>query len=375
MRNEHNEVPEAQRYDQRDRVELSQHSLNPVDVSLNPAYAVEVFTGIRPTGALTIANYVGAIRPTLTLLEGGLKPVVFVADLHALTTHEPTEISGFTQEVILNYVALGLDPAKADIFVQSAIAPEVFELTSYLSRHITVAELLRVPTLKDKVSPTQREESAPAFLALYPVMMAADILLQRAHLIPVGDDQIAHIELTRKLAERFNRAYGSVFPEPQAMRMQESARILGLQGNGKMGKSQPNEALFLTDSADEARTKIKHAKTGFAGEMNDVLQSHANLVKAISDQSTELAVDELLARHLKGEKVMSQFKSLMLERVVSFLNDFQERRAELLKRPELISDALARGNRNAQAVAQETINLLRRALREEHPESTSKRIN
>jgi tryptophanyl-tRNA synthetase len=362
MENKPAEHVESQRASQQHSDDLSQHELNSINVALKPAYAVEVFTGIRPTGALTIANYVGAIRPTLSLLEGGLKPVVFVADLHALTTHEPAEISGFTKEVILNYVALGLDPAKADIFVQSAIAPEVFELTSYLSRHITIAELLRVPTLKDKVSPTQREESATAFLALYPVMMAADILLQRARLIPVGDDQIAHIELTRKLAERFNRAYGPVFPEPEAMRMQESARILGLQGNGKMGKSHPHEALFLTDSTDDVRTKIKHAKTGFAGEMNDVLHSHANLVKAISDKSTEIAVDELLTRHIKGEKVMGQFKALMFERVSSFLEDFQEKRAELLKRPELVSEALLRGNQNAHAVAQETIGQLRDAL-------------
>ena len=336
-----------------------------INVSPQASYAVDVFTGIRPTGALTVGNYVGAVQPTIRLLESGLQTVVFVADLHGLTTHEPREIAEYTNEVIVDYLALGLDPERCQIFVQSAIAPEIFELTSYLSRHISLAEIMRVPTLKDKVGPGSDEASASLFLASYPVMMAADILLQRAHFVPVGQDQVSHLEVTNRLAQRFNNRYGAVFPLPEAQITENAAKILGLQGSGKMGKSAPNEAIFLTDAPDEIAKKVKNAKTAFAGEMNEVLESHINLIRALGGDRVSAALEELVLRHLSGEKVMGEFKRLMTETLVTFVDVFRTNRERLCNDPGFIEQVVANGNETARQIARETLSNVRNAMRGE----------
>lgn len=328
-----------------------------------PNYAIEVFTGIRPTGSLTVANYVGAVEPTLRLVESGLRPLVFVADLHGMTTHEPCELIPHTREVLIDYLALGMDPDRSDLFIQSAIAPEIFELMAYLMRHITISELLRVPTLKDKLKAGENEKQATAFLATYPLMMAADILIQRAHYIPVGEDQTSHIELTRHIAHRFNSRYGEVFPEPEAMKITETLKVLGLKGSGKMGKSSPDEAIFLTDSPDTVQTKVRQAKTAFAGEMSDALESHLCLGKALSVSNHERqAFDELKRRHLEGEGVMGSFKTLLTDVLNKFLEKFQTKRKHLLSDSGYLDAILEKGNMKARENARETLSFVRQAM-------------
>lgn len=329
---------------------------------MKKAYKVKVFTGIRPSGDLTVANYLGAIEPILNLLKKGIEPMVFVADLHALTDKEPSLVKKFTREVVVDYLALGLDPQKTTIFVQSVIGPQLFTLMSYLARHITVAELLRVPTLKDKLRKNAREETANSLLLLYPVLMASDILMQRAEQVPVGEDQIAHLEVTRLLAKRFNKNYGNVFPIPKAYQV-KSLRILSLKGGEKMSKSVPEGAIFLTDDIESAINKVKRAVTAIEGKMTEGLESNIILAKGLCKSEDDQArIDAIIAEHMAGKKVMDEFKKVLAKVVTEFLTDFQERRKKIVQETGLIDSVLDKGNKVAIENANETMALVESAM-------------
>lgn len=327
-------------------------------------YKTEIFTGIRPTGGLTVANYLGAVKPIIELqeLEPGIKPLVFVADLHALTDYEPKDVKKYVNEVVADYIALGVDPNKADLFLQSAIENEIAVLTLLLSRHTNVSELLRVPTLKDKLKNNARPETANALLFLYPVMMAADILIQRAKKIPVGQDQVAHIEFARELAKDFNKKYGEVFPMPQPLE-QKALRILSLKGESKMSKSIPQGALFLSDDAKTIAKKIKTAETAFEGKMNDRLESHILIAKGLAKTKKEIQeIDAIIEEHKKGKAVMGQFKQIFTSVTQNFLHEFQARKEKITKDPLFIPSVLEHGAKIAKANTQETLELVKQAL-------------
>lgn len=330
---------------------------------MKPEHKVELFTGIRPTGDLTIANYVGAIKPLLDLQKNGAKSLVFVADMHSLTDNEPSVAKKFCREVVADYLALGLDPDKTNIFIQSAIAYQVSYLMVLLSRHASVAELVRVPTLKDKLKGNANPETASALLLLYPVMMAADILLQRAKTVPVGDDQLAHMEVTRRLARDFNSKYGEVFPIPTVQQV-KSLRILSLKGAGKMSKSAPEGALFLTDDMSRIKKKIRSAETAFEGKMSDSLQSHITLIKELtSDPSTHSQVDSVIKEHLAGKPVMGAFKEIFASVMSDFLAQFQAKRVEIIRDHQFIDDILKKGAEIARENAESTLGLVRDAMK------------
>jgi tryptophanyl-tRNA synthetase len=319
----------------------------------------KILTGVRPTGILTIANYLGAVKPIIDLQTAGERPYLFVADLHATTDNEPGKITEYIKELVIDYLALGLDPAKCVLYRQSAIKGEVTTLMSYLARLISVAELMRVPTLKDKIKGEGRVETANALLLLYPVLMAADILIQRSTHIPVGEDQIAHIEVSRLLANRFNDRYGKVFPIPQAEQV-KSLRILSLKGEGK---STPEGALLMSDTPKDVAGKIKRAQTALEGEMTPSLESLIVIAKGLADSDEVIAqIDEVIARHLKGDSVMGQFKSLVTEIVQKFLADFQIRREALLAETGLVDRLLSLGNAEAQATARETMDAVEQKM-------------
>jgi len=325
-------------------------------------YKVELLTGIRPTGDLTVANYLGAVAPIVELQSQGVSPMVFVADLHAITDNEPDIVRQYITGVVADYIALGIDPQKATIYLQSDIAREVTTLTAFLARHISVAELLRVPTLKDKLKKNARPETANTLLLLYPVLMAADILLNRAKKVPVGEDQLAHMEVTRLLARRFNKRYGKVFPIPQVLQV-KSLRILSLRGEGKMSKSNPDGAIFLSDDMETVAKKIKGAETAFEGVMNEKLESHILIAKGLAKTESERAeVDTIIQAHKSGRRVVGQFKQLMTRIVQNFLRDFQEKRAEVMKDPSYIPSLLEEGAKVARENAIETLEEVERAL-------------
>jgi succinyl-diaminopimelate desuccinylase len=325
-------------------------------------WKVEVFTGIRPTGDLTVANFVGAVAPMLELQKQGKHPLVFVADLHAMTDKEPKVAMQFTNNVVADYIALGLNPEQTDIFVQSAIAPQIGELTLYLMRHITISELIRVPTLKDKLKAGQRGENASALLATYPVMMAADILIQKAKEVPVGEDQVPHIEVARLLARRFNAQYGETLYVPKVQQV-ETLRIQSLKGEGKMSKTNPSGAIFLTDSLDEVVKKIKKAETAFAGEMSSALESHASLAKSLAYRPEDrLLIDEIISAHMQNQTVMGDFKKIFTKIIVEFIENFQQRRALVVSDPTYIPSILEHGARKAKENADETLSSVCEAM-------------
>lgn len=321
-------------------------------------YKVKYFTGLRPSSNLTVANYLGSVNNMLAIQNDGKNPFVFVADLHALTDKEPKLVKKFIPEIVADYIGLGLDPKKSTIFVQSDIAGEVTYLMALLSRLITSAELLRIPTIKEKLKANQKPENANALLMMYPVLMAADILLQRSEYVPVGQDQLAHLEVTRLLARRFNDKYGDVLPPPKVYEV-KSLRILSLKGDGKMSKSSPEGAIFLTDDKATVTKKIKRAETAFEGEMSDKLESHILVAKSLTENEEDKEeIDDIIVRHMKKERVMGEFKNKFTEIVIEFLEKFQVRRESAVKDPDYIKNVLADGAKLAKANANETLNLI-----------------
>ena len=329
---------------------------------VTPMAKIEILTGIRPTGDLTVANYLGAVESIVKLQNEGHFSLVFVADLHAITDNEPATVRRYIHGVVADYIALGVDPNKTKIFVQSDIGSEVAILTAFLSRLITVAELLRVPTLKDKLKANARPETANALLLLYPVLMAADILLQRAEKVPVGEDQLAHLEVSRELARRFNKRYGEIFPIPQPFQV-KAFRILSLKGEGKMSKTSPEGAIFLTDDAKTVARKIKGAETAFEGIMTEKLESHILVAKGLCKNETERQeIDALIKQHKQGKPVMGQFKKLFTCITQNFLTEFQAKRAEVVRDSSYISFVLEEGAEIARTNAQETLQIVKEAM-------------
>ena len=325
-------------------------------------YKVELLTGIRPTGDLTVANYLGAVAPIVELQVRGVSPVVFVADLHAITDNEPATVRQYIHGVVADYIALGIDPKEAKIYLQSDIAGEVTTFTALLARLVSVAELLRVPTLKDKLKNNARPETANALLLLYPVLMAADILLNRAKKVPVGEDQLAHMEVTRLLARRFNKRYGELFPIPQVLQV-KSLRILSLKGEGKMSKTNPGGAIFLTDDARTVASKIKGAETAFEGMMNEKLESHILIAKGLAKTESERdEVDAIIKAHKSGKPVMGQFKQILARIVQNFIEEFHVKRAEITRDPSYIPSVLEEGAKVARENAIETLDEVRKVL-------------
>jgi tryptophanyl-tRNA synthetase len=290
---------------------------------------MRALTGIRPTGDLTVANYVGAIEPMVALQDTFEGPInAFVADIHALTDQEPDVINRTRLDTVRAFMAGGVSPARSLLYLQSQIGSETQELAGVLDRHMSVAELLRVPNLKDKVKEGDRIETASVALARYPILMAADIIIEDATHVPVGQDQLPHIEVTRKLARRFNTAYGDgqdilVVPEHLAA---ESIKIAALNGDPKMSKSQPRGAIFLNDTPDDVHRKIRRAHGAEPGEMTDVLASHYLLSERLARTPQDVAELAAVKRdHMDGQPVMGRFKELMGGIVTSFLVDYQDR--------------------------------------------------
>src|ERR1051325_2557938 len=220
-----------------------------------------VVSGIRSTGKLHLGNYYGAIQ-NFVKMQHEYNCFFFIADLHSLTTHPtPSDLHGNVRQVLIEYLAAGIDPEKATIYVQSDV-PEVAELYLYLNMNAYLGELERSTSFKDKVR--AQPDNVNAGLLTYPVLMAADILIHRAAKVPVGKDQEQHLEMARTFGNRFNRMYKTdLFPEPYAFNYGTSlVKIPGLDGSGKMGKSEgEGNAIFLADEPEVIRKKVMRAVT------------------------------------------------------------------------------------------------------------------
>ncbi len=248
-----------------------------------------VVSGIRPTGNLHLGNYFGAVKSFIKMQED-YNCFFFIADWHSLTTHpHPENIRKSVKTILAEYLACGIDPAKATIYVQSDVK-EVAELYLYLNMNAYLGELERVTSFKEKVR--KQPDNVNAGLLTYPSLMAADILIHHAHKVPVGKDQEQNMEMARKFARRFNTIYNvEYFKEPESFHFSEKAvKIPGLDGSGKMGKSEGN-AIYLVDDEATIRKKVMKAVTDSGptvpnSEKPDAIQNLFTLMEVVSDPST-----------------------------------------------------------------------------------------
>ena len=322
-----------------------------------------VLSGIRPTGFLHLGNYFGAMRNYVRMQED-YNCYFFVADWHSLTTHPDTkELRNSVHRVIAENVACGLDPDKAAIYVQSDV-PEIAELYLYLNMLAYKGELEKVPTFKDKVRLSP--DNVNAGLLTYPVLMAADILIHRAVKVPVGKDQEQHLEMARNFAERFNHRYGEVFPGPSAFNFNSDlVKIMSLDGNGKMSKSENQMAtLYLSDEDDLIVKKLKKAKTDQGPEIPnqqkpDFIQNLFTLAGLVSAPET---VSKFEADYNNCEIRYGDFKKQLGEDMVAFIKPIREKARAIQQDKAYLGKLMRQGAEKARESASNTLKIVREAM-------------
>ena len=320
-----------------------------------------ILTGIRPTGALHLGHYAGALE-NWARLQQAYDCHFLIADYQVSDyADDIARVRASVWEVALDWLAVGLDPEKSCFVIESLI-PEHAELTQWLSWFLPLGMLQRNPTLKAEMEDFGKK-SVPVAFFTYPVMQVANILMPRAHLVPVGEDQLPHIELTREVARRFNRDFKNVFPEPEGL-VGRVPRLVGTDGQAKMSKSL-NNAIYLKDPAvvvtEKVRsmytdpTRLRAADPGHV-EGNPVFMYH----DAFNPNRAE--VDDLKERYRRGGVGDVEVKQKLAAALNAFLDPIRERRAHYEARMGLVRDALESGTRRARVVAQETMTLVRDAL-------------
>lgn len=294
-----------------------------------------ILTGDRPTGKLHLGHYVGSLENRVKL-QDAYECYFIIADLHTLTTRPTKEDILNTREhitdMVLDYLAAGIDPAKSTIYLQSA-CPAVYEMNLFFEMMISVNRLSGLPSLKEMARNAHMDpESVPFGLLGYPVLQSADILMPKGELIPVGKDNEAHVELTRDIARKFNQLYGDFFPLPEVL-LSEFPTLLGTDGKGKMSKSAGN-CIFLSDDAKTVEKKVKgmytdpnrvHANTPGKVEGNPVFQ----YLDVVSTDKT--GVDEFKRRYREGTVGDVEVKLALVEALNQFLDPIRARRADIAK--------------------------------------------
>ncbi len=337
-----------------------------------------ILTGDRPTGALHIGHYVGSLKNRVKLQNEGNydEMYVFIADAQALTDNfdNPKKVKDNILEVALDYLAVGLDPEKVTIFIQSEI-PELTELTFYYMNLVTVSRLYRNPTVKSEIEQKGFEESIPAGFLTYPVSQAADITAFKASIVPVGEDQAPMIEQTREIVRKFNRIYKEVLVEPEAKipENKNESRLIGTDGNAKMSKSLGN-CIYLKDSEETLRNKVfgmytdpNHIKITDPGKIEgnvvftylDVFCKSDSFSKYLPEYNN---LDELKAHYQKGGLGDVKIKKFLFEILNEELKPIRERRELLAKDPEKIKEILHFGTTKAREVAKETLKEVKKAM-------------
>lgn len=328
-----------------------------------------VLSGIRATGRLHLGNYLGAVKGMLELQNNPeYETFYMVADAHTITTpYSIEELRRNRREVILDYLSAGLDPEKSVIFQQANI-PEHFELAFYFSSVTTIAKMQHLPTFKDKVK--QYPENATLALLNYPALMAADILIYKAGLVPVGLDQEPHLEVAREIARRFNQDYGTDFPQPKRFAT-KGEYVPALNGEGKMSKSVAGSFINLTDSMDDIKVALARVTTDsgrgtvrkvegkkeffYENENGKLSDGVAALLKFVElFQGIEKRRDYEGQYEADGIRY-GDLKNSLAEAIYQELLPIQEKRRELESNPEFVDKVIAEGNEQAREVAKETV--------------------
>jgi len=320
-----------------------------------------VFSGSRPTGRLHLGNYLGGIKGYLALQDrGDLDCIYSVVDLHGITTpYKPEIYQKQIQEVVLDYLGTGLDPAKCHLMIQSQI-PEHIELAYLLGTIYPVSRVEQLPTYKEK-----RKEN-PGYLNVglfyYPVLMAADILIYKAEMVPVGKDQLPHIELTREVARKFNSMFVEVFPEPEAY-LTPGQVVPSLLGEGKMSKSMGGSYILLTDDLAKIKERLAKIPTDVGkGEKVPQEGGVATLLELVAlfqgEERRKKYEEEYVVRGIKYQSL----KEELAEAIYQELKPIQERRKYFEEHPEEVRQILEKGRNYCSKIAQNTLKEAKKAM-------------
>lgn len=323
-----------------------------------------ILTGDRPTGKLHLGHWVGSLQNRVRL-QDEYDCFFIIADLHTLTTRPEkeaiAEVPINIREMVLDYLALGIDPERSTIFVQSAV-PETTELQLILSNLISLPRLERIPSIKD-MADAAGLEVLPFGLVGYPVLQAADILLPRADVVPVGRDNVPHVEVTREIARRFNNLYGEVFPEPEAL-VSDVPTLPGIYGQQKMSKSLGN-AIMLSDSAEAVRQMVMKMFTDPNRTRADIPgQVEGNPVFIYHDafNPDKAEVDDLKDRYRAGKVGDVEVKQKLARALNNFLDPVRERRAQFEQNPGIVEEILHEGNKKTREIAKVTMERVREEM-------------
>jgi len=323
-----------------------------------------ILTGDRPSGRLHLGHFVGSLANRVRL-QDEYEQYILIADVQALTDNfsDPQVVADSVRELVLDYVASGIDPKKSTIVVQSKI-PAIAELTVFYMNLVSLNRVLRNPTVKAEIEQKGIEESVPAGFVMYPVSQAADITAFDADLVPVGDDQLPMIEQTREIVRKFNSLYGTVLKEPEAL-VGEYPRLVGLDGKSKMSKSL-NNCIYLSDSAEEIERKVMSMFTDpnrlrptDAGtvENNPVFIYH----EAFNSNKEE--VEDLKNRYRLGQVGDVEVKQKLILALNNFLDPMRKRRVELEKNPLEIDAILKEGVEKGKRVSEEVLSKVKSAMK------------
>jgi len=335
---------------------------------LRSGHSGVILTGDRPTGPLHLGHYIGSLVKRVEL-QDKYKTFVMIADMQALTDNfeQPEKVHGNVMEVALDYLAVGIDPKKATIFIQSEI-PQIAELTMYYMNLVTLNRALRNPTVKDEIKQKGFGESTPLGFVAYPISQAADITAFKGTLVPVGEDQLPMIEQTNEIVRSFNRIYKTdvlVEAKPVLAKMQ---RLPGMDGKAKMSKSLGN-AIYLSDEVDVIKKKVMSMYTDPNHiRVEDPGQVNGNVVFIYLDvfDPNQQEVEELKARYKKGGLGDVVLKKRLVDVLESLLKPIRERRAEYAKDKTQVMQILKDGTEHARDVAAQTLSEVKKAMKLEY---------
>jgi tryptophanyl-tRNA synthetase len=325
-----------------------------------------LLTGDRPTGKLHLGHYVGSLANRVRL-QDAFDCYFLIADLHMLTTQPQKEaidaLRTNVRDMVLDYLAVGIDPNRSTIYLQSQIHA-VYEMNLIFEMLVTLPRLVRLPSIKDMARAAKLDDEAVPFgLIGYPILQAADILMPRAQLVPVGKDNEAHIEITREIARRFNYLYGPTFPEPEAL-IGDVPTLMGTDGKNKMSKSLDN-AIFLCDDSKTVAKKIMGAYTDPARVRADIPGNvEGNPVFSYHDafNPNRQEVEELKARYRQGAVTDVEVKEKCIAVLNAFLDPIRERRSGCEKESGLVEEIIYEGTRKTNELANETLEAMRKAM-------------
>ena len=323
-----------------------------------------ILTGDRPTGKLHLGHYVGSLANRVRL-QDEYDQFVMIADVQALTDNfaTPEKVRDNVKELLLDYLAIGIDPNKTTIFVQSLI-PEIAELTVFYLNLVTLERVLRNPTVKDEIKQKGFGKNIPAGFAMYPVSQVGDITVVNADLVPVGEDQLPMVEQTREIVRKFNSLYGETLVEPEAL-VGDVRRLPGTDGQTKMSKSVGN-CIYLSDEKEEVTKKVM----GMYTDPNrlhptDPGKVEGNPVFIYHDafNPNKLEVEEFKKRYVEGKIGDVEVKRRLAEVINELLEPMREKRRDYASRPKTLDEILSEGTKRTKEVAEETMRKVRKAMK------------